>query len=235
LIAQINDLPLLVAEQRSYAFQDLFSSNDFAGRWLLVGHPIEGIRMPGHSADVAYLSPLGPHARHQFVACHGDQEPDKLVDVFELELAVGGPHEKICQHGLADVERVEGSVDLAAVDSQPDLATNQGLEAIDQFLGRLIVASPNSSNEIGESGFRSPTRRINRFCWKFSVHGRAFPKRMALLRRSCPRRFLAQVYHGRGQAAYTPWVSANAEAPSYRSVANEVANVISSEAMPPSA
>ena len=88
----------------------------------------------------------------QLVAGHGDQEPCQLVGVFELELAVRGPREEVRQHGLADVERVEGPVDLAAADPQPDLATNQGLEAFDQFLGRLIVARANPSHEVGESG-----------------------------------------------------------------------------------
>ena len=116
--------------------------------------------MLAHSADVAYLSPLGPHARHQLIARHGDQEPSELVDVFELELAVRGPREEICQHRLADVERVESPVDLATADSQPDLPTNQGLEAFNQLLGRLIVARPNSSNEVGESGVTGLNGRI---------------------------------------------------------------------------
>jgi hypothetical protein len=143
-----------------HAFQDIFSGDDLAWRWLGVGHAIESIRVLVHSADVAYLSPLGPHARDELVARHGNQEPGELVDVFELELAVRGPREKICQHRLADVERVEGPVDLTAADSQPDLPTDQGLEAFNQLLGRLIVASPNSANEVGESGVTSLKGRI---------------------------------------------------------------------------
>lgn len=144
-----------------HAFQDLFSGNNLAWRWLSIGRSIESIRVRVHSADVAYLSPLGPHARHELVARHRNQEPGELVDVFELELALRGPREKICQHRLADVERVESPVDLATADSQPDLPTDQGLEAFNQLLGRLIVASPNSSNEVAESGVTGLNGRIN--------------------------------------------------------------------------
>src|SRR5207245_2532779 len=128
LAAQIRQSSFLMAE----AFADLLEQ--FPPRGQLTGPWARGSDLrqlfraaAGSAAAVAALAVLFARLKRELVARHAYQQLQQLLGLVQVVLAGGSPHEEAGQDRLANVHRVEQTVQTRVVQPQPNLPPDHRL------------------------------------------------------------------------------------------------------------
>src|SRR5262245_356255 len=100
------------------------------------------------SPDVPPSSLVQACRRNQLVMCHGYKQTNKLFGSIQVVLPRAGTQEKASKDGLANIHRVQESMQSAITELQPNFATDQGLVLADQLQGRFAISSPDPLYEI---------------------------------------------------------------------------------------
>src|SRR5262245_6776521 len=103
-----------------------------------------------HPPGVAALAIVEPRGGGEFVAGHRDQQAEQLRQVAQVELTRGGPDKEACQHGLADVHRIEESRQPLIFEVQADFAANERFVTADELFRRSRVPGADAVDEFHE-------------------------------------------------------------------------------------